>query len=358
MSGMGSVAQQLLASGFDFGTLRKYIGKDGRSYQTVTNRQTGKPEVQLVQNNMASLRFQDWRRIDEAVIRVSKPPMKFISAVRGAGLEYGLADAFGTTVFSYEDMSDISAATMSMDAIRRADSDRPVFSIKNLPIPIIHKDFSIPLRQVAASQRGNTPLDTALAEQAAERVAEYAEQLALGVLPSWSYAASGTGGTIYGLTNFNQRLTKTLTAPTTGGWTPHTLVQEVEAMVLQLKNAYQRGPYLAFASINWDPYLDDDYSSAKGDNTLRERIERIREIGAVETVDYFNFLTGNPYTFTLLRADQRVFRLVVGMDITTMQWQSPDGLEMYFKVMAILVPQFRADQNGNTGLNHGSAASA
>jgi len=51
-----------------------------------------------------------------------------------------------------------------------------------------------------------------------------------------------------------------------------------------------------------------------------------------------------------------VIREVVGMDITTVQWEEEGGMRLNFKVMAILVPQLRADFNGNTGIVHGSTA--
>jgi len=43
------------------------------------------------------------------------------------------------------------------------------------------------------------------------------------------------------------------------------------------------------------------------------------------------------------------------MDMTTVQWDTQGGLQQNFKVMSIMVPQTRADQNGNTGIVHGSS---
>ena len=97
--------------------------------------------------------------------------------------------------------------------------------------------------------------------------------------------------------------------------------------------------------------MDDDYSSAKGDNTLRERIAKIDNITSVDTLDT---LTG--YQMLLIQQTSDVIREVVGMDMTTLQWMSHGGLQFNFKVMAIMVPQLRADQNGNTGIVHGTGA--
>jgi hypothetical protein len=47
-----------------------------------------------------------------------------------------------------------------------------------------------------------------------------------------------------------------------------------------------------------------------------------------------------------------VARAVNGMDITTVQWESVGGMRLNFKVMAIQVPQLRADHYGSCGVLH------
>jgi hypothetical protein len=42
------------------------------------------------------------------------------------------------------------------------------------------------------------------------------------------------------------------------------------------------------------------------------------------------------------------------MDVTTVQWDEKGGMKKNFKIMAIIVPQLRADQNSNTGIVHGT----
>jgi hypothetical protein len=220
-----------------------------------------------------------------------------------------------------------------------------VSEIGHLPLPIISKDFSYSAREIAVSQSGGTPLDTTTAEMAGRKVAEQVEKLALGVASSYTYG----GGTVYGATNYTNALTKTMTAPTASGWAATTTVEEVLAMRGQSQAAYYYGPWMLYTSPSWDAYLDNDYSAAKGDNTLRQRLAAIEGIEGVRTLDY---LTG--YKMLLIQMTSEVIRMVVGMEIMTIQWETVGGLRRHFKVMCILVPQFRADQNGNTGLVYGS----
>jgi len=341
----GGVASILMQNNFDVNGLRPFIGRDGRTYVTVN--QSGVPVAVPLTNATATLRKDEWKLLDEAVVAAAKPRLKAVADLRSRGLQYSIPNGMAKTVLETEKQSDISAATISMDGLRESQADRPVYELTNLPLPIIHKDFFFSARQVAASRNGGSPLDTTTAELAARRVAEQAEQLTLGKLDTYTYG----GGTIYGLTNFPGSLLKTITSPTASGWMPSTTVREVLEMRQQSQNAFHYGPWMLYCGPAWDVYLDEDYSSEKGDNTLRERLEKIQDIQGVQTLDY---LTG--YEMVLLQLTNDVARMVVGMDVTTVQWETQGGMQLNFKVMAIIVPQIRSDFNGNTGIVHASVA--
>jgi uncharacterized linocin/CFP29 family protein len=230
-----------------------------------------------------------------------------------------------------------------MDGLREGDSDRPLFSLENLPLPIIHKDFHFSAREIMASRNGNTPLDTSNAEAAGRKVAETIEKMTLGELSQYKYG----GGYVYGMKTFDHTLTKSLTAPSTSNQA--TTVQEVLAMVKQSQDAGYYGPWMLYYSPAWSSYMGGDYSNDKGDNTLRERLAKIDGIQDVRQADY---LTGT--TLMLVQMTSDVSRMVVGMDIQTLQWESQGGMMLNYKVMAIIVPQFRADYDGNTGIVYGS----
>lgn len=345
--GHGDVASVLMANNFDTGALRPWVGRDGRTYLTVNSGRVdneGKPIFEnIVTNAPATLRKDDWIALDTAVIKAAKQRLKFVAMLRGAGLTYSVPNGIGTTVLQHERQSDISPATTSMDGLRESESDRPHFDIVNLPLPIIHKDFQYSARQVQASRSGGSPLDTTTAELAARRVAEEAENIHLGENTGITYG----GGTVYGLKNFPQRLTKSMTTPTSSNH--GTTVNEVLDMKRQSQDNGYYGPWTLLCAPVWDQYLDEDYSTAKGDNTLRERLAKIEGIDSVETVDY---LTGND--MILLQKTSDVVRTVIGLDVTTVQWESHGGMQLNYKVMAILVPQLRADFSSQTGIVHGT----
>jgi len=338
----GDVASVLMANNMNPSCLRPYIGLDGQTYMDVLTA-NGEWKAQLIQNANATLRKDDWQHLDTAILKAAKPRLMAVADLRGAGLQYTMPNGMAHTVLQHETQSDITPATISMDGLRQSDGDRPEFALENLPLPIIHKDFNFSARQVMASRNGGSPLDTTTAELAGRRVAEEAENLLLGVTSSYGYG----GGNIYGYTNFPSRLTKTMTAPTSSNHA--TTVAEILQMKTQSQDANHYGPWFCYCSTSWDAFMDEDYSTAKGDNTLRDRIGMIEGIDRPRTLDY---LPTN--TLMLVQKTPEVAREVVGMDITTVQWESHGGMQLNFKVMAILVPQLRADQNGNTGIVHGS----
>lgn len=340
MKAHGSVAKRILDSGGDPRVFQPFE-MNGRNYifQTVNGKEVPVP----VANADATLRHEEWLRIDEAVQRVARERLRAVDDLRTRGLTYR-TNGLGDTVLLTEKQSDINDATISMGVTRQTDADRPVYDTDYLPLPIIHKDFFFDARVIAASRKGNTPLDTSMVEMCTRKVAETAEKLVIGRTTFPTYG----GGTIQGYTNFSSALTQTLTTPVGSSTVGATLLSEILTMRQSAYNANYYGPYMIYNAPNWDQYLDEDFKT-NSDKTIRQRIEEVEGIQGFRTLDYMQ-----NYDLIMVQMTSEVVRLVVGMDITVLQWETMGGLMMNYKVMAILVPQLRADYNGNTGIVYGS----
>jgi len=337
----GPIAERLMAANWDVGALRPWRAKDGQSYMTVN--QGGTLKNVRISNATTTLRQYDWKIMDKAIVKAATPRLKAVADLRAQGLTYNIPNGMSKTVLETETVSDLNDAQITMDALQKGPADRPVFEVSALPLPIIHYDFHYSARQIEASRNGGSPLDTTTAELAGRKVAEMAEKLLLGKATPATYTFGG--GSITGYTNFGSVMTKTITSPATSGWVGSTIVTEVLAARQQSYNAYHYGPFMLYTGPSWDAYLDQDYSSSKGDNTVRERLAKISGIMGVKTLDY---LSG--YEMLLVQMTSNIVRSVEGMDITTVQWSSDGGFQINFKVMAIIVPQLRADQNSRTGI--------
>lgn len=339
---MGSVANILMANNFDPNVMRPYIGADGRHYFTTVNSK-GVAVPQIRHNADATLRYDEWKQIDQAVIQAAQSRLRAVADLRGAGLQYVIPNGMGKTVLMSESQSDISGASVTMDGMEKSAGDRPEYGSVNLPLPIIHKDFSFSLRQISTSRQGGSPLDTTMAALAGRKVAEAAEELTVG---STTLGVNFGGGQIYGYTTYPDAIGFTHTSPEASGWTPALTISEVLQMCKASVTAFHYGPWVLYYGPAWMEKMNDEYKVYSND-TLVTRLKKIENLTDVRMLD-----TLSGYDLVLVQQTSDVARMVVGMDITTLQWDTEGGMKQNFKVMAILVPQLRSDFNGNTGIVH------
>lgn len=343
-------AQLLVNHNFDPGVLRPYVGQGGRSYMTITNPKTGKPEVMLT-NTPSTLTRDAYKLFDDVIQDTLRDELVAFADLRARpGLVYRIPNAMQYTVIQGQTMGDLTRATISMSPTRRSERDRPESDTTLFPLPIIHKDFDYDFRELAVSQRGDMPLDTVTARIAAIKVAEEIEMLTLGTSGTFSYG----GGTIYGYTNFPQRSTNTsMTVPTGSNGT--TVVNEIIALRQLLINHKHKGPYQIYVNTQWSSVLDTDFSATKGENTLRQRILALDGIAGIKTVPW---LTSTHWHLLMVEMSPLNVQAVVGMEVQLVQWQSLDGFMRHYKVMAMQYPRIRPDTAGYSGVAHGSTVAA
>lgn len=370
--GVGELAETLQGCRFDAGMLRPYIDSRGQKCVTINTgrvKADGTPERQkrlvaeMVNNgysspvfNATSLRKDEWVQLDRRVITAARQRLRAWSDLAAAS-SYGGFNGMSKTILEYETMSDDAEAVVDMDALTDGRQTGTRFQLEGLPLPITHSDFYFSLRQLTQSRASGMPLDVAKAEQAGRKVAEMIEKTLIGVETGITYGNSseyGRTSSVYGYTNFPDRILKTdLTTPT--GTNPEAIMQDVLEMREQLFQAGFYGPFMLYHSTSYDQYLDNDYFRTGGTSastTLRQRIQDIDGIGGIRRLD---FLTSG-FQMILVQMTANVAQAINGMDITTVQWESVGGLRLNFKVMAIQVPLLRADYNGNAGILHATTA--
>lgn len=378
--GHGAVGSGLGAVRYDTGLLRPYFDERGRQCvdvdtgRVVFNEKTGRSEpvrekyliselkgkVDSPVFNATSLRKDEWIEWDRAVIRAARQRLR-VWADLAAANTYGGFNGMGKTTLEYEAQSDPGEAMVDMEGISEARTDSPLFKLRSIPLPITHSGFHISARRLAASRNSGTPLDTTMVEAASRRVAEMIEKTTIGVEAGVTFgtdtnAHDGTSK-VYGFTNFPNRITKTdLTTPT--GSNPEAVKQDVIEMREALYAAGFYGPFMVYHTPAYDAFFDDDYfrtgaTTGAMAKTLRQRIGEIDGIAGVRRLDFW---TGSTYQMVLVQMTSDVARAIVGMPMTTVQWESKGGMQINWKVMCINVPQFRSDYAGNSGICHGTTS--
>lgn len=388
ISGYSGLSGKLLAHNFDAGCLREFIDADRHVYyalnghtdnQQVFIRKTSAPVAipgvdymphqlalmgmgaqpagagPIVLNTPANLLSgtagalltrDEWFSVDQKVLQVALPRLRLWQRLRAA-VPRTIPNGLSQIMLLWQAESDAGNATFSMSPARQAGRDRPTFDQRALPLPIVHGDFSFDIRELAVSRRNGNGLDVSMAGKTARKIAEAVEKLTLGTLSSYAYG----GGTVYGLRNFPDRVTASFTLPTDPSWTPETLVNELLAAIQTLSLIFFYGPFVAFYSPNWQRFFNADYAAAYKTGSVKSRLAEISEIVDWQQLDY---MTG--YEIILVQLDSDVIEAISGMDLTTVQWEEQGGMEVCFKIMAIMVPHVKSDANGNTGIIHCTAA--
>lgn len=350
----GDVADLLMESGGDVRVLRPWVGNDGRSYITANSGRVdrkGKPILEAkLTDNAATLRKDEWVRLDTVLLNAKRLRLRAYSDLRAAST-YGGFDGFSTLMLEHELVDDIGEAHVDFDGLTEGTGSTPNFALEGLPLPIIHAPFHFSARKLAVSRKQGTPLSTVQAERSTRRVMETVERMTIGTLLTRSYnpenyAEYVRSPRVYGYGNHPDRMTDTITAPTAPGWTPSTLVTEILDIISALQDDGFDGPFMVYHGKGWTKHMGEDYSDAKGDNTLRERLRDIEEVQDVRKLNYM----GSDYRILVVQMTEDVAQAVNGMEFSMIQWDTKGGMQKNFRVMGIQVPRIRSDINGRCGI--------
>lgn len=349
----GGFANELVSAGrLDVHAMRPFVGRDGRAYVNVYK---GEGDTKDIKNyiakpvNYATLRRDEWKQLDDAIMDVSRQRLTGVDDLVSNGLTFNLGNAMGTTVLEWHDVGEAMEADLTMDGVTRSIGDRPIYQHNYLPVPIIHVDYEINARVLEASRRLGNPLDTTSAERATRKVREKLEDM---LFTNTTYAFGATDSrsrnSIYSYVNHPDRNAVSLTVSwSSSSTTAARILADVLAMKQASIDAYHYGPWMLYIPTAYETVLDDDYDTTTPGKTIRERIMQVEGIKGIKVVDR---LTADNVLLVQMTTD--VVRLVRGMDIQSVEWQTEGKFITKFKIWTIQVPQIRSDQNGRSGIVH------
>jgi len=329
----GSVAKKLLGSGFNVNALRPAIPDSARM----------DPQGSFWYNGMranATLRRLEWQLYDTAVIEVARRRLVGIRDLMDAGLTFNVPDALGVTQIVWEQISTLTAAEINMSGLSQTPNDRQEFNLNTIPLPIIHKDFNINIRQLYSSRRIGTPLDVTQAQLSSRIVSEGIETMLFA-----GSTVLGTNNTIFGYTTATYRNTGSVTAP----WTTATgtqIVTDTLAMIQAAVNDNMYGPYVMYVPSGVFTAMGADFKTYS-DRTI---LERVLAIPGITSIKQSKDLTAS--NVLLIQMTNDVVDLIEGMQPTTTEWETEGGMIVNFKVMSIIVPRVKNDYVHQSGIVH------
>lgn len=291
----------------------------------------------------AVLRYDEWRQLDDAVVRAGMQRLVGFDDLRSRGLVYNLNNAMGTTVLTYERLSEAMEANVSINPVKRGDDDQVDFEAAHLPIPVIHADYQINERILQESRNRGESLDTLNAEAAARKVAEKLEDMLFGSTSLLTYG----GGTIYTyLTEPNINPVTLSESWDASGKTAAEILADVIAMKQASIDDRHYGPWMLYIPTSYDTVMDEDYStSGASTQTIRQRIESVNGILGVRVVDRLP-----ADTVLLVQMTSDVVDIVDGLPLQNVEWSTEGGFIHNYKVMTIQIPRVKSDYNNRSGI--------
>lgn len=302
-----------------------------------------KGEVQPVANANALLRYDEWKDIDRTVIEVTVDRLCGVADLISKGLVHNLG-SIGNTIALWQRQSDTTAASVNMSGIARGEKDTPEFDTKQVPVPVVFKDFEVNLRHLEASRAFGASVDVSMAALSARVVSEKSEDMLFA-----GNAIQVDGSTIYGYTNHPDRNTVALAMQWTNvAKTGANILADVQNMLAAARADGMFGPFTLYIPGAYEGKLDDDYAPGTSDSrTIRQRIMALNGIAEIKVADRLA-----NHNVILVQLTRDVVDMAIAQDISTVQWQLMGGLLEEFKVMAVWAPRVKSTFEGDCGVVH------
>lgn len=305
---------------------------------------SGKGISPSILRTLSTLRKDEWKAYDAALIEVAQRRLRGVADLIAAGLTKPLANAMGKTVLEYEKVTDMFEASISMDGVSRTENDRMEFELNSIPVPITHKDFWINLRTLSASRERGEALDTTQVRTAGRLVAEAQESLL------FNGATGKFGGlSLYGYTTHPNR--NTAAFGTGGDWgqaakTGEQMLADLLTCISGLEGDRMYGPYALYIPRDASVNLEKDFKAGTN-GSIRKRLLEVENLTSIRTAD---FLASS--SILLVQLTEDVVQLVQGEPLQTIQWDVEGGFNINFKAFMIQVPLIRSDVDGRSGIFH------
>jgi len=310
----GNAAKKFLASNMNFGVLR-------------TN---------------TVLHKDDWVDLDRRVIQIAQEKLTVVSDLTDRGLTYELG-GIGKTVSQWQTEGDMSPANVSMEPDTEGERDLVNYELAQVPIPIIHKDFRLGMRQIAAAREAGSNIDMSNADAATRQVAISMEDMVI-----LGYQHTIGGGRIYGYTNHPYRATLALDDGL-GNLLPFT-VENAARMILDMiqkaDDDEYYGPFNLYLPTGMSTVLYEIIPNTNG-KMLKQHLE---EIDLIQEVKIASRMPKGNMTLVQMTSDN--VDIAVGQPLIPVEWNEKGGMAVNYKILTAMAPRLKARQDRKLGVVH------
>jgi hypothetical protein len=321
-----------------------------RERETVRIKDLDEP---LPTGNATVLTKDEWIKLDTVVYQAARPRLRAWTDLASANSM--TFDGFSTLILEHQTESDPGEAFVDMDMLNEERQITPTYGLEGTPLPITHAGFFLSKRRLAVSRRAGHPLDLSAGEKAGRRIGEKVEKTLIGVITGLTFGRTADysrAPTVYGYLNFPPRVVKTNMNAPTGSNGPTVLGDFLALRELMFSQNFY-GPFMVYTSTDWDLYLDNLFSTTEPSaGTLRSRLLQIEGISGIRRLDYLP----NTFTVIFVQMTRDVAEAIIGMPLTTTQWEEMGGFLIKYRALTIMVPRLKADFAESAGIGVGTTA--
>lgn len=302
-----------------------------------------RPVMGVHQN--AILRKEEWELLDDEVLDVAHTQLNGVADLINAGLTHDLG-GLGTLISSFERISDMDPAEVSMSGVSRGERDRQDFDLVSYPVPVIFKEFQFDIRHLMASRNRGEGLDVSQSREATRLVTDKIEDILFN-----GHTANLGGNVIYGYTTHPNRNNDTAANYGGGDWgTGGMAYKTLKGMMKVLRDDGFPGPYGAYVA----PAQYDETLALYGsldNNELGIIKDRLPDLSFVKPS--YKLAAGNVLVVSM---QKDVVDLGVAEGVQPLQWSEIGGWILEFRIFAAMVPRIKADKKGQSGIAHATGA--
>lgn len=290
--------------------------------------------------------------IDRTVQGVGRARLTIADDVLSEGLTYSLPNWLAVPYLYWEGEDDHGRARRVMNPSSRGERHIGERTPYHLPISCTIDDTSLGIRELLASQRVGTPLDTNFIAAATRNNNEEIEDT---LINGWT--ANVGGFQTYGLLTAPNAGTQAFVsneAWTASGHSGEDILADVMAMISVMQANRKYGPYNLYIPTAYGRKLVEDYKSATS-GTIMERLTSIDLGTRPLRIRVADMLPAD--TVVLVQMTSDVLQMVVGQEPTPVSWdQDGSGWLTTFAVLSCMVPRIMTNAASQSGIVIGTPA--
>jgi len=301
-------------------------------------------------SNASTLERDEYETLSDRIIQTYKRNLVGLADLQEQGLTRNVSLA--TQVDLWQTVTEVTEADITMDGEDQANNDRIQYDTQGVPIPIVHKDFRIPQRELQTSRNMGNDLRTDTAAEVSRAVTEMAEQM---LFQGWNPAvdtARGDNWQVYGYTDSAVSASVSGSDFGTEGNIRDTFTASIDKLMDENNQSPAGDGFLTYISqTQYRQYRNAIDPDGDGNLTVRERVENEfdMELGPIQSVPDYVLPDGE---MVMVNPAPDVVELALAEDMQTLEWSSGSGMTNFYKVLWAGAPEIKTDANGNKGVAH------